>query len=558
MAKVLSIEIGYSFTKICEMDYRTKNPKIYKYVSIPTPQGVVDDGFLSDNADFVAAVKNVLSEKKIRTKQAVFSVTSSKIATREVTMPAVKMNQMGALVRANASDYFPIDLTEYELAHLVLGVVVNEDMADRYKVLVMAAGKNLIAGYERFAENCGLHLIALDYSGNSIYQVMRNECAEDTEMVIKVEERAAIASVIREQTLILQRNVVYGIDDAVQTLMRSPAYEEKSYRAALERMQKETCLKVVLNDNTDMIEEAYDYDENEEVSLAKREISGALAPLISNVVRVVDLYNSKNPDHLIKQIRLVGLGSDMDGLTKLFTNEIGIKTTTLNELKSVAWNYGSGEGNPGCYAACVGAAIAPVGFVNEEKKRNDIKNVNYRNVSVLSSLFFLVASVALVVPAFAGYNEAKTEQMRLQRLETQYAPAEAVHNAYNNMTAFYNEVEAGYKMTEHPNDKLIAFLEELEEKLPAEAEVMEFSSNDKEALITMLVADKEQAAKVIQTLRDFDSVKDVSIGAVDQETKGAAEDVAEEKELHMIFSVVCAYYTAEDATAAEAAAAAAQ
>lgn len=550
MAKVLSIEIGYSFTRICEMDYRTKNPKVYKCVSIPTPQGVVEDGFLSDNAEFVAAVKSILTEKKIRTKQAVFSVTSSKIATREVTMPAVKMSQMEALVKANASDYFPIDLTEYELAHLVLGVVRNEDMADRYKVLVMAAGKNLIACYERFAENCGLHLIALDYSGNSVYQVMRNECTEDTEMVIKVEEHAAIASVVREQTLILQRNVVYGIEDAVQTLMRSAAYEEKSYRAALARMKKETCFKVVLNENTDIIEEVYDYDENEEISAAKKEIANALMPLISNIARVVDLYNSKNPEHLIKQIRLVGLGSDINGLTKLFTNEIGIRTATLNDLNSVALNRGSGEESPGCYAACIGAAFAPVGFVNEEKKKNDLKNVNYRNVSILSGIFFLVASAAISVMALAGYNEAKAEQMRLQRLEAQYGPAEAVYNAFNNMTVFYNEVEAGYKKTEHPNDNLIAFLEELEEKLPSEAELLEFSSNNKEAVLTMKVADKEQAAKVIQTLRGFDSVMDVSIGTLDKETAEQAASDAQEEDLRVIFSIVCYYYTAVDDTAA--------
>lgn len=118
------------------------------------------------------------------------------------------------------------------------------------------------------------------------------------------------------------------------------------------------------------------------------------------------------------------------------------------------------------------------------------------------------------------------------------------------MTAFYNEVEAGYKMTEHPNDNLIAFLEELEEKLPAEAELVEFSSNDKEAVLTMKVVDKEQAAKVIQTLRGFDSVMDVSIGTVDKETMEQAAEHTKEEDLRVIFSIICHYYTVDVETAA--------
>ena len=54
MAKILSMEVGYSTTRICEMDYRVKTPKVYKYVSIPTPVGVMDDGFVAVNEEFIS------------------------------------------------------------------------------------------------------------------------------------------------------------------------------------------------------------------------------------------------------------------------------------------------------------------------------------------------------------------------------------------------------------------------------------------------------------------------------------------------------------------------
>lgn len=540
MAKILSMEVGYSTTRICEMDYRVKTPKVYKYVSIPTPVGVMDDGFVAVNEEFALEIKKVLLEKKIKTKQVVFSVTSTKIATREVMLPAIKMSQVDTLVKANASDYFPIDLTDYEVAGLVLGTHKEEGQSDRYRVLVMAAEKKLVDGYERLADAVGLHLIAMDYSGNSIYQIMRGECKEETEMVLKVEERTTVATIIQGQNMVLQRNLVYGVDEAIQALMRNSAFEENTYGDALALMKRKTCIKNVLNESTKVIEAEDAPDENEKITAAKKEITATFMTLVSNVQRVADLYQSKNPDHPIRKVRLIGLGGDISGLSKLFTNELGISTAVMNNLNTITWNRADGEGNPGRYIACVGASIAPVGFVNEEKKKSELQNVNYRNVAILSGVLFVVLSAALTFIGAVGYNEAKAEQKRLLNLQTQYEPAEKIYNTYNSMLAFYQAIESSYAQTHAPNDNLLSFLQELEEKLPADAVLTDFSSDSEQAVLTMKVIDKEQAAKVIQTLRGFDSVMDVSIGTVDKEDKNS-EETAEE-DLRVLFSVVCTYY----------------
>lgn len=543
MAKILSMEVGHSTTRICEMDYRVKTPKVYKYVSIPTPVGVMDDGFVAVNEEFALEIKKVLLEKKIKTKQVVFSVTSTKIATREVMLPAVKMSQVDTLVKANASDYFPIDLTDYEIAGLVLGTHKEEGQSDRYRVLVMAAEKKLVDGYERLADAVGLHLIAMDYSGNSIYQIMRGECKEETEMVLKVEERTTVATIIQGQNMVLQRNLAYGVDEAIQTLMKNSAFEESTYGDALALMKRRTCIKNVLSESTKVIEAEDAPDENEKITAAKKEITAAFMTLVSNVQRVADLYQSKNPDHPIKKVRLIGLGGDISELSKLFTNELGISTAVMNNLNTVTWNRADGEGNPGRYIACVGASIAPVGFVNEEKKKSELQNVNYRNVAVLSGIFFAVLSAAFVIMGKAELGDVKAEQKRLLDLQKQYEEAEKVYNTYNSVTAFYEAVREAYAQTQNPNDNLLAFLAELEEKLPASSEVTDLSSDSEQAVISLKVHSKEEAAKVIQTLRGFDSLMDVAIGGVnkeDQQTQDGTEE--EEQEPYVVFSLVCTYY----------------
>ncbi|MBQ5851064.1 MAG: hypothetical protein IIW54_09675, partial [Lachnospiraceae bacterium] len=76
MAKVLSVEIGMSNTRIVEMDYQTKKPRVYRCIEVPTPQGAVRDGYLDVSLmDKLAEnIKTGLAENKIRTKRVLFTV----------------------------------------------------------------------------------------------------------------------------------------------------------------------------------------------------------------------------------------------------------------------------------------------------------------------------------------------------------------------------------------------------------------------------------------------------------------------------------------------------
>ena len=59
MAKVLCAEIGHSVIKICEMEYKAKNPKVYRCFEIPIPEGSCVDGYFNPERQkkLVATVK---------------------------------------------------------------------------------------------------------------------------------------------------------------------------------------------------------------------------------------------------------------------------------------------------------------------------------------------------------------------------------------------------------------------------------------------------------------------------------------------------------------------
>jgi len=516
--KILSIEIGNSTTRICEMDYRVKEPKVHKYFCIPTPAGSIEDGFVTEKQDLALAIKKVIAENKIKTKQVVFTVTSGKIVTREITMPVLKPNQIGNFVKANASDYFPIDLSSYEIAHVVLGMDSSEEGNEKLRVLAIAAGRDLIVGYSNFAMACGLRMVTIDYSGNSVYQIMKTECAESTKLIIKVEDNNTIATIISNHNLLLQRNIAYGFERAVQAYMdMADAYDMRPFDAFMQ-MTGRSFIKPILNEKTRMIERDEVLNETEEESEKRKRITTTFSQLVSNLSRVIELYNSRGAKEPITEIVLVGMGAEIAGLRVLLTNELRIQTKTIRSFASVsAFQQMDAEGM-GRYVGIIGASIAPIAFAGDVVKQKGTVKIPYSLITTLVYVVFFAVIGVLLGTAYMKQMAAEKNASELKALEAQYAEAEVVHKKYLAMSDFYVDMKYKHDMTKHSNDNLITFLTEIEDELITDMIVTSFYSDMDGVRMTIHVPELEESAVVIQKFRDISSLMDVTVEAVNGES----------------------------------------
>lgn len=238
----------------------------------------------------------------------------------------------------------------------------------------------------------------------------------------------------------------------------------------------------------------------------------------------------------------MGMGGEMNNLSKLLTNELGIPTKVFRKLEGIVWHTTVGEGDLFNYVACIGASMAPVSFISSERQQKKKKETNSTSLAVLLGVFFVVASAALAANGYIAYQEAKEEQKRLQGLESTYIPAEQIYQRYNSMKTLYESVLVGHLMTNRPNDNILLFIDELEEKLPADVSVTEFSSNDTTAILRVQAADKNTAAGIIQNLRDFASLQSVAVDSIQEVEEAGADEEDAEFRRYVEFTVSCTYY----------------
>lgn len=522
ISKVLSIKVGGTMTRVCLMDYRSKNPRIYQSFSMQTPEDVVADGVLQgDIKSFASTLRNMIIEKNMRTKYVVFTVQSTKIATREVKLPHVKANRIGAMVAANAADYFPIDLVNYQISHNILGTEEDEQ-GKRYKIQVLAAPKNLFDGYAQLAELCDLEIVAVDYAGNSVYQVAKAECTAGANLVMKVGERSSLMMVIENNSILLSRTIPYGTSDAITEIQNNKAFGPKlSYEQAVTLARRKTCIRLSLQDQFSNLEEDDDieYKENQDESAelleAKTAVTEAFEPLISQTIRMLDFYNSRYPKTPIAKIHLTGAGGEFSGLSKLMTNSIGNKVTVLSKISGLHIDRFFHDSTFGEYIENIGAAMAPINLYEiKRKKSSTVAGVDKNIIPIAVFAVSMGISVVLTATSVFPYMVAKQTNEHNRVLVESLRSIEPIYNEYNQVKAENEYLSAMEDYTWTHNGQLVEFIEEMEKKLPASIKITSFSSNRTGFTIGVNVNNKKEAAKVISQFRTFNSVVDVVVTSI--------------------------------------------
>ena len=519
--RVLSIEISNSFTKICEIDYKVKKPKVYKVLTVETPEGVVVDGMLQPTQEYADHLVNALGTNGIHTKRVIFTISSTRVASREVQIPNVKANKIEALVKTNANDYFPVDLTQYEIGHYLAGGLTEEG---KLRVMALAVPKALLDSYYQLAQMCGWEVECFDYSSNSLYQILRDEKSEKVTMMIKIDENNTIVTVLSAGKVLLQRTVAYGVQDAIETMIASGAYAVNDPMSAVERFQKKTCLNRVLHQGDKLWEENAGRWEDEdagnvEVTAARQKITSTLEPLIVGVNRVIDFYDSRNGDTPIERTYVTGLGGSFSGMSKLFTNCLERKVHTLSDMEDkIGMSKAIRSTRPAAYISCLGAVLAPVGLIDKSQQKAKgmtvVSGTNYTFVSVAVLVLGVILSIAMSVTSLTRYFGTVAENVALQARVEELQPAQTVYNEYLSTAAQYDKYKYLYEYTENPNENLVEFINELEQILPDSFYTDSFSSDQTGISMTVNVEGKAAAARTILNIRNMESIEDVQISNI--------------------------------------------
>lgn len=532
MARFLSIEAESTQIRVGEVEISGRKGRMLQCFCVPVPQGSVEDGQIRDTKGLGELLRQQLNERGIRTKKAWFVTGSTRIASREVQIPLVKKSRIQSIIEANATDYFPIDVTKYVMSYIILGITGEKgkkgeeaeqkkaaDQERQYRLMVYASPKAISTAYYEFAQSAGLTLSGITYTGNTVYQTVQEEYTSGAHILIKVELENTGISIIRDGKLSFQRNINYGIESAVETIRSFPQFGD--------RLEVQDALQLLSEKK--WIYPSLDGEIGEEPDTVKSEVTESLRYLVGNISRIMDYYISRNGDVNFESIVLCGMGGQVQGLAELLTQELGQKVELLTKI--TRYSVPDTNKNEGLFLYI--AVMDPVksGLNLMEKTRRKQKEVK----ETLSGAWVVfgvgaLAAVALAVAGVGARIYQTHEQERLNQRIAEEQSIEDVYAAYNNAKSQYDNFQSMYAYTNTPNEGLEAFIQEMEEKMPSSITVETFSSTGSQVSFSMRVASKSEAANTLIQLRTFDSLSSVTTTGIDEGEDGT-----------VTMSVTCTY-----------------
>ena len=500
--KVLSMEIGQATTRVIEIDYMAKAPKIYQAFSLETPRDMVQDGVISRNEDFIINLKAELRRREIKTDNVVFTVSSSRIANREARIPLVKESKILPLITANAAEYFPVDMNQYHLVYNILGKIDTKE-EKQYRLSLLAVPNDVTTSYLDLAHSLQMHIKAIDYVGNSVFQVVRQDFAHGTNAVIKIDEYSSLVTIVKEGEIVLQRSVAHGVNGVIENMMELDVYGENlDYYGATKAFTKNHCIRRYLNVDVDYQEPE---DTSDEIMMSRIMLTENLRYLVGNIGRILEYYVSRNDNEPIDSIELVGVGADFIGLDELLSNELGYNVQNydgLNMIKIVSSGYS--DVTMHVLAACIGASMKPLQLLSPELMKGE------KQTSLVLPFAAMIACLGIALALFLigqiKVNNKEKEKADIEKKLEDNRYLKQKKEMHEATMATYDKVIVYGDVEEDDNRHFVAFLEELEEKMPA-TYVANVISVDK-GVVTMeiICATKEDLATIAQELYKFNTV----------------------------------------------------
>ena len=512
--RVLSIDITNESITVVEITAsQKKQTTIHKVLIFETPEDSYEDGIIRDSDRIAGAIKSELQGAGISNKNVIFVLNSTKIVNREVTIPAVPEKKVEGIIRANAADYFPVNVEDYIVSNSVLETITAEDGTKQMRVMAVAAPTNMVSSYYDLASKCGLKVVALDYIGNSMLQLIKTQTtATSTTMVIQLGGDSTVLNIVQGDKLLLQRTVPYGTNPVVDVVMN-----EKSVDAT-------TAMTMLQNDRIITV----DFDDNE--------ATGAFRYLINNIGRVMDYYSGKNPDNPIDDVFLTGDGALIRGIDGLFKIQLNVQTRVMDSLYNVKFDPGIDLKvySPVYLIAPIGAAMNPMGF-----QLGGTGGSSSGGGGGYAPFIAIIVAAALIAAGVSFYfihqkNQLKAEQRRLEEEIAAKEYIEKIIADRDNAVAIADDIVSMDRSTYALNEACLPFIKELEDKIPKSITVESFKADAEMIKMPCTATSYDEIADFIINLKASEIVDDAYVSEINMGESDTGESFYN-------FTVTCVY-----------------
>ncbi|RJR20581.1 MAG: type IV pilus assembly protein PilM [Nitrospiraceae bacterium] len=312
---IIGLDIGSRHIKVVQLK-ESKGSHRLERLGIATLQPeLIVDGSILDSTRVVDAVKELISNTGIKTKDVTLSVSGhSSVIIKRVSLPQMTEEELDEQIRFEAEQYIPFDIEDVSLDFQILGPAEEENMMD---VLIVAVKKDKIGEYVTVARDAGLNPVIVDvdaFALENMYELNYEFKEGENIALVNIGASMININILKGGISVFTRDSSVGGNLLTEALQR----EFTISHANAEKLKHEEAIEGVSPEE------------------AKAVLSSAFEDIVSEISRSFDYFRDTTNYENIDQIILSGGVALTKDFASSLSDRVGVPVSIADPFKNIS------------------------------------------------------------------------------------------------------------------------------------------------------------------------------------------------------------------------------
>lgn len=299
MTDFFGLDIGSHSLKAVQLKKAQDKIILLHFATLPSPVKSLGLESEEEKGALSQALKNLVKEAGISSRNVVCSLPEEKLFTRVVEFPKMSFKELSSSLNYEAGRYIPIPVEE---ADFDFEIVSERDK--KIDVLLVAAPKKLTRSYVEVLERAGLSILALEPETTACARaVVEKGNKVPPTLVVSIGASTTDLVIVEDRKIQFTRSVATGGTALGRAVAQTLGFEEEQAEA---------------------YKESYGLSEELE-----GKVEEALRPVFKVIVeemrRSIDFYDSRKKGGAVRRIILSGGSANLPGVLVYLASEFGLE-----------------------------------------------------------------------------------------------------------------------------------------------------------------------------------------------------------------------------------------
>lgn len=217
---MIGLDIGTTAVRAAEIEPGRggKPPTIHRFGQVALPLGAVRDGEVAEPETVASAIRRLWVENKFSHSEVILGVGNQRVIVRDLTMPAMPMDQMRSSLPFQVQDMLPVAVDDVLLDFMPTSGYDSPE-GKRVQGLLVAATRDTVHANAAAVETAGLQPLMVDLTAFALARVQgQGEFAQRTIALVDVGAKVTVVVIVHHGMPQFVRIVPVGGQDATEAI----------------------------------------------------------------------------------------------------------------------------------------------------------------------------------------------------------------------------------------------------------------------------------------------------------------------------------------------------